>query len=232
MPALFKGGPVIVTATALSLAAGLGMTASPAVAKRANVCASSAAKKAVNGTGKGVKTLKSGQYYAFGTSGGWMACNGGARSLSTALKTFTIPNPSGQTNLGVKLYSRPNRCLVLALKPDGPGYYSFAALDMRKKGASRATKSFLVDGGNSGASVVKAQLSSTCVFAFGYRDSSGARHIQINPVTGRGKQAVIDLSTKATDADLRAFSIKGNNITWSDGGVKQTRPYNKIEARF
>ncbi len=230
MPALSPRGPLVVTATALSLAAGLAVTATPAAAKRqANVCAGSAAKKAVAGPGKRVQTLRSGQYYAFGTAGGWTACNGRSGSLRNAFAPFRIPNLDGQTNLGAGLYSRPNRCLVLALKPDGPGYYSFVSLDMRsRKRSLGATRNFPVDGNNTGASVVKSQLSSTCIFAAAYRGADGSRHIQIDPIIGKGGQTLINLSSAATDADLRAFSIKGNNITWSDAGVKQTKPYNKI----
>ena len=61
---------------------------------------------------------------------------------------------------------------------------------------------------------------------------SGARSIQLNPVIPPNVlQQTITLGAQATDADLRALRLKGDDVSWTDGGVKQSRHYSGLPPR-
>ncbi len=173
-----------------------------------------------------MQKLHSGQYYAFGfRGGGWTFCDAKA-GPRRRFKSFNF-DFNGQRNKGVRLLSRPGRCVALQLRPGKGGYPSVPTVDMRPvPGAGGSASVRQIDFTAPGASVVKVALSSTCLLGIAYRSVSGARSIQLNPIVPPNVlQQTIPLSASATDADLRSLTLKGDDVSWTDAGAKQSRRY-------
>lgn len=204
------------------LAAGV----TPAVAASGNACTNAAAKKVLRSSGTPLQTLRSGQYVAFRFRGGtWTFCDAKA-GPKRRFKSFNF-DFNGQRNTGVRLLSRPGKCVALQLRPGKGGYPSVPSVDMRAvPGAGGSSAVHQIDFTAPGASVLKVALSSTCLLATAYRSASGARSIQLNPVIPPNVlQQKLPLSAQATDADLRALKLAGDEVTWTDAGVRQRLRY-------
>ncbi len=208
-------------------------TATPAIAKykhkpkAKSACTSRAGKAAAKKQGgKILQTLRSGQYYAYRQpQGNWTFCDG-RRPVKRAFQTTTVSLGGQANNVGVALYSQRGRCVALTLRPQGTGFPIIAAVDMNPKDKPSGATLFPIDQGAPGARVVKSQLSSSCLLAAAYVSADGSRHIQLNGLTGSyTDQVQIDLSPSATDTDLGALSVSGNDVSWTDAGVKNTRHY-------
>lgn len=208
------------------LAAGTG--AAPAAAAKSNACTNAAAKKVLKTNGVKTQTLRSGQYVAFGFKGGtWSICDAKA-GPARRFKTFNF-DLDGQHNTGVRLLSRPGRCVALQLRPRKGGYPSLPTVDMRPAGSGGSAGVQQIDFSAPGATVVRTELSSTCLLGVAYRSVSGARAIQLAPIVPPNViQQKIPLGAQATDADLRALRLKGDDVSWTDGGVKQSRHYSGL----
>ena len=208
--------------TTLALAAG----STPAGAASTNACTNAAAKKILRSSGAQVQQLRSGQYFAFRFRGGaWTFCDSKA-GPRRRFKSFNF-DFNGQRNTGVRLLSRPGKCLALELRPGKGGYPSVPSVDMRAvPGAGGSSAVHQIDFTASGASVLKVALSSTCLLATAYRSVNGTRSIQLNPVIPPNVlQQKLPLSAQATDADLRALKLAGDEVTWTDAGVRQRLRY-------
>lgn len=208
--------------TILALAAG----ATPAVAASKGACSNAAAKKVLRSNGVAVQTLRSGQYTAIRFRGGtWTFCDAKA-GPARRFKSFGF-DFNGQRNTGVRLLSRPGKCVALQLRPGKGGYPSVPTVDMRPlRGAGEGSAVHQIDFAAPGANIVKVELSSTCLLGVAYRSVSGARAIQLNPVLPPNVlQQTIPLSAPSTDADLRALKLRGDDVTWTDAGVGQSRRY-------
>lgn len=200
------------------------LVAAPAAeAKKAfNTCTSTVGKQWIKADGKTLQTLRSGQYYAYRHPGGtWTFCDS-KRPAKKAFKTFNYEF-GGQANVGVELLSQPNKCVTLRLRPSGAGYPSLPSIDMRPSGARAGSSAFQIDYTAPGATVVKAQLSSTCLLAAAYRSADGTRHIQLNTVITNTARQTINLSAAATDADLKSVKLSGNKVSWTDAGVAKSQ---------
>lgn len=195
-----------------------------AQAARKNTCTSKAGKAVLKSSGRVAQTLRSGQYYAYRFPGGtWTFCDSKAGPRS-AFKSFLL-DFNGQRNTGVKLFSRPGKCVALQLRPPKGGVPSVPSLDMRGKGAAGAAV-HQVEFPAPGAVIKKVVLSSTCLLGIGYQSASGIRNIQLNPVIPPNVlQKTIPLSDASTDADLRALSLSGDTVSWTDAGVKKSELY-------
>jgi len=197
---------------------------SSAQAKSKNICTSAAGKAKLKSDGSKLQTLRSGQYYAYRFKGGtWTFCDSKRASVNKAFKSFFY-DFDNQKNTGVKLFSRPGKCVVLQLKPRSTGYPSLPAVDMRPTGGAAGSTIHQIDFQAPGARVVSVELSSTCLLGIGYVSADGSRHIQLNPIIKSAVQRQsINLSDKATDADLRTLTLSGNKASWTDAGVDQSR---------
>lgn len=209
------------------------MIAAPQTASAAkkNNCTSSNGKKTVKSDGPVRQTLRSGQYYAYRHKGGtWTFCNTKG-APKNAFKTFNY-DFNEQANVGVRLLSRPGKCVALQLRPSkSGGYPSVPTVDMRA-GKGISSSATQIEFAAPGATVVKTALSSTCLLASAYISTDGGRKIQLNPIIGPNVvQETIRLSDKATDADLKALSLSGDKVTWSDAGVKQSKVYSGLPPR-
>jgi hypothetical protein len=221
----------------LALAVGLTMLmfttgVTSAAAAAGNACTNAAAKKALRSNGVQLQKLRSGQYYAFGfRGGGWTFCDAKA-GPKRRFKSFNF-DFNGQRNTGVRLLSRPGRCVALQLRPGRGGYPSVPTVDMRPvPGAGGSASVRQIDFTAPGASVIKVALSSTCLLGIAYRSVSGARSIQLNPIVPPNVlQQTIPLSAPATDADLRSLALKGDDVSWTDAGAKQSRKYSGLPPR-
>lgn len=217
---------------AVLLAAALAAAAPAASARRADACTNAAAKTTLRSSGKQVKTLRSGQYYAFGFRGGtWTFCDAKA-GPKRRFKSFGF-DFNGQRNTGVRLLSRPGRCVALELRPGKGGYPSVPTVDMRPvAGAGLGAAVHQIDFTAPGATIARTVLSSTCLLGIAYRSVSGARSIQLNPVIPPNVlQQTITLGAQATDADLRSLKLKGDDVSWTDGGARQSRHYAGLPPR-
>lgn len=216
--------------TTLMLAAGV----TPAVAASGNACTNAAARKALRTLGGGApaQKLQSGQYVAFRFRGGtWTFCDSKA-GPKRRFKSFNF-DFNGQRNTGVRLLSRPGKCVALELRPGKGGYPSVPSVDMRPvTGAGGSASVHQIDFTAPGASIVKVALSSTCLLGTAYRSASGARAIQLNPVIPPNVlQQTIPLGAQATDADLRALKLDGDDVSWTDAGARQNRRYSGLVTR-
>lgn len=220
--------PTILLAALLALA----VFAAPAAAARGGACTNAAAKKVLRSNGKQIQTLRSGQYFAFAFRGGsWTFCDSKA-GPARRLQSFNF-DLNGQRNTGVRLLSRPGRCVALELRPGAGGYPSIPTVDMRPGALAGGSSSVnQIDFGAPGATVVKLALSSTCLLGTAYRSVSGARVIQLNPIIPPNViQQKIPLSAQATDADLRALKLDGDDVSWTDAGTPQRRRYSGLPQR-
>lgn len=220
--------PLAVGLTILLLAAGV----TPAVAATGGACTNAAAKKVLRSSGVQVQKLRSGQYFAFRFRGGtWTFCDAKAGPLRR-FKSFNF-DFNGQRNTGVRLLSRPGRCVALQLRPGKGGYPSVPTVDMRPvPGAGGSAAVRQIEFTAPGANVLQVGLSSTCLLGVAYRSVSGARVIQLNPIIPPNVlQQAIPLSAQATDADLRSLSLKGDDVSWTDAGAKQSRRYSGLVQR-
>lgn len=201
-----------------------------AQAAKKNACTTASGKKTVKADGKVLQTLRSGQYYAYRHPGGtWTFCNskGGPRS---AFKSFNF-DLSGQKYTGVKLLSRPGKCVALQLRARKGGVPAVPTIDWRGAGEAGAAV-HQIEFTAPGATITKVELSSTCLLGTAYVSASGARAIQLNPVIPPNVlQETIRLSDKATDADLRAFKLAGDKVSWSDAGAPQSKVYSGLPQR-
>ncbi len=181
----------------------------PAVAASGTACTNAAAKKVLRSSGTQLQKLRSGQYFAFRFRGGtWTFCDAKA-GPQRRFKSFNF-DFNGQRNTGVRLLSRPGKCVALELRPGRGGYPSVPSVDMRAvPGAGGSSAVHQIDFTAPGASILKVALSSTCLLATAYRSASGARAIQLNPVIPPNVlQQKLPLSAQATDADLRALTLR------------------------
>lgn len=208
------------------------LVAMPAQAKpkRTDNCTSKAGKARIKTDGKVLQTLSSGQYRAYRHPGGiWTFCNGKGNA-KTGFKSFSFD--FGQANTGVALYSRPGKCLALQLRPvQAGGYPIVPTLDMR---AGQGTTSSMNEIENSapGARIVKIELSSTCLLGTAYVAADGGRRIELDPIIGPNTiRDRIALSPQATDTDLRAMKLDGDDVSWSDAGATQTKHYSGVPNR-
>ena len=201
---------------------------SAAAAKKTSTCTSKAGKAVLKTYGKPVQTLASGQYRAYRVKGGtWTFCDG-KRPVKSAFKSYSF-DFDGQTNTGVRLYSRPGKCVALQLKPSGNGYPQVPTVDMRPSAAQSGSSINQIDRAAPGARIVKIELSSTCLVVTAYVSAAGARTIQLNPILPPNVlQDKIALSAESTDADLKALSLDGDKISWTDNGVKQSKTYSGL----
>jgi hypothetical protein len=214
--------------TCLVLAFGV----APAVAASGGACTNAAAKKVLRGNGKQLQKLRSGQYFAFGFRGGsWTFCDAKA-GPARRFKSFNF-DFNGQHNKGVRLLSRPGRCVALQLRPGKGGYPSIPTVDMRAvKGAGTSASVHQIDFTAPGASIVRVALSSTCLLGIAYRSVSGTRAIQLNPIVPPNVlQQTIPLGPQATNGDLRSLRLKGDDVSWTDAGTPQHRRYSGIVQR-
>jgi len=221
MPAMLRAALVAGLAI-LALAAG----AAPSMAAKSTACTNAAARKVLEINGVRTQTLRSGQYTAFGFRGGsWTFCDAKA-GPARRFKSFNF-DLNGQRNTGVRLLSRPGRCVALQLRPGKGGYPSVPTVDMRPvAGAGGSASVRQIDFAAPGASIVKTALSSTCLLGVAYRSVSGARAIGLFPIVPPNViQQTIPLAAQATDADLRSLALKGDDVSWTDAGVKQSRHY-------
>jgi hypothetical protein len=221
----------------IALAAGLSILAlaagvTPAVAAKGNACTNAAAKKVLRSSGSQTQKLRAGQYFAFGfRGGGWTFCDAKA-GPARRFKSFNF-DFNGQRNTGVRLLARPGKCVALQLRPGKGGYPSVPTVDMRPiAGAGGSSSVHQIDFTAPGADIVKVALSSTCLLGAAYRSVSGARAIQLNPIVPPNVlQQTIPLGAQSTDADLRALKLKGDDVSWTDAGVKQSRRYSGLVVR-
>lgn len=214
--------------TILVLAAGV----APAVAAKGNACTNAAARKVLRTNGAQLQKLQSGQYFAFRFRGGsWTFCDAKA-GPARRFKSFNF-DFNGQRNTGVRLLARAGRCVALELRPPKGGYPSVPTLDMRPvAGAGISASVHQIDFTAPGARIGKVALSSTCLLGVTYRSASGARAIQLNPITPPNVlQQTIQLSAQATDADLRSLKLKGDDVSWTDAGIRQSRHYSGLVVR-
>lgn len=214
-----------VALTTLALAGG----ATPAVAAKGGACTNAAAKKVLRSYGVQVQKLRSGQYFAFRFRGGsWTFCDAKA-GPARRFKSFNF-DFNGQRNTGVRLLSRPGKCVALELRPGKGGYPSIPTVDMRPvTGAGGSSAVNQIDFTAPGATVVKVALSSTCLLGTAYRSASGARLIQLNPILPPNVlQQKIPLGEQSTDADLRSLKLNGDDVSWTDGGAAQRRRYSGL----
>ena len=100
------------------------------------------------------------------------------------------------------------------------------------KGAGGSAAVHQIDFTAPGASILKTALSSTCLLGIAYRSASGARAIQLNPIVPPNVlQQTIPLGAQATDADLRSLKLKGDDVSWTDAGTRQSRRYSGLVTR-
>jgi hypothetical protein len=208
--------------TILGLAAGV----APAVAAKQGACTNAAARKVLRADGVQLQKLRAGQYFAFRFRGGtWTFCDAKA-GPARRFKSFNF-DFNGQHNTGVRLLGRAGKCVALELRPGKGGYPSVPTVDMRRVvGAGGSASVHQIDFTAPGASITKVALSSTCLLGIAYRSVSGARAIQLNPITPPNVlQQTIQLSAQATGADLRSLKLKGDDVSWTDAGIRQSRHY-------
>jgi hypothetical protein len=190
-----------------------------------NPCTSTATKRSVRSFGPVQQTLVAGQYRAFRTRSGWTICDAKA-GPQRRLRSFTF-DFDGPRTVGVKLLARPGRCLGVQLRPVGRGVPKVATIDMRNAKNARAGATINeVDRDAPGATIVKAVLSSTCLLGIASRSADGSRGIYLAPVIP--PNVLIDrfkLGAQATDADLRAFALDGDEVRWSDAGERRSKRY-------
>jgi hypothetical protein len=204
----------------------------PAAAAKGSACTNTAARKVLRGNGPQLQKLRSGQYFAFHFRGGsWTFCDAKA-GPARRFKSFNF-DFNGQRNTGVRLLSRPGRCLALELRPGKGGYPSVPTVDMRPvPGAGGSASVRQIDFTAPGANILKTALSSTCLLGVAYRSLSGTRAIQLNPIVPPNVlQQTIQLGAQATDADLRSLKLKGDDVRWTDAGRAQSRHYSGLVAR-
>lgn len=195
-------------------------------------CTNAAARKVLKTNGVKTQTLRSGQYVEFGFKGGtWTFCDAKA-GPARRFKTFNF-DFDDQRNKGARLLSRPGRCVALQLRPGKGGYPSVPTVDMRPVvGAGGSASVRQIDFAAPGATIVKTALSSTCLLGVAYRSVSGARAIQLFPIVPPNViQQTIPLASQATDADLRSLRLKGDDVSWTDAGVGQSRHYTGLPER-
>lgn len=217
-----------VTALALLVFA-LGIPASTAAAKRPDACTNGAAKTTLRTSGKQLQKLRSGQYYAFRFGGGsWTICDTKA-GPARRFKSFNF-DLDGQRNTGVRLLSRPGRCVALELRPGKGGYPSVPTVDMRSvPNAGVGSSVNQIDFAAPGATIVRTALSSTCLLGVAYRAAAGARKILLSPILPPNvRQQTITLGEQATDADLRSLGLKGDTVTWKDAGAGKSLSYSGL----
>ena len=162
---------------------------------------------------------------------GWTFCDAKA-GPKRRFKSFNF-DFNGQRNKGVRLLSRPGKCVALELRPGKGGYPSVPTVDMRPvPGAGGSASVHQIDFTAPGASILKVALSSTCLLGIAYRSVSGARAIQLNPIVPPNVlQQTIPLRPQATDADLRSLKLKGDDVSWTDAGSPQKRHYSGLVPR-
>ncbi len=214
--------------TILVLAAG----ATPAAAASGSACTNAAAKKVLRSNGTQLQKLRSGQYFAVRFRGGtWTFCDSKA-GPRRRFKSFNF-DFNRQRNTGVRLLSRPGRCVALELRPGKGGYPSVPSVDMRPvTGAGGSSAVHQIDFTAPGASVLKVALSSTCLLGVAYRSVIGTRAIQLYPVIPPNVlQPRIPLSPQATDADLRSLTLKGDDVRWKDAGTPKSLRYSGLVTR-
>jgi hypothetical protein len=215
-------------ASPLALVVALVLCAAPAAsAKRPDRCSDATARKLLKVNGTQLQVLRSGQYRAIRYRGGtWAFCDAKAPA-SRRVKNFNF-DLNGQRNTGVRLLSRPGRCVALELRPPKGGYPSVSTVDMRPSAGVAGAQSTVnqIDFSAPGATIVRTALSSTCLLAIAYRSVSGSRTIELNPVIPPNVlRQRIPLGPAATDADLRSLRLKGDEVRWTDAGVAQSRRY-------
>lgn len=201
------------------------LCAPAAGAKQKNLCTSKSGKAFLKAGGKKtLQTLRSGQYYAYRQQGGvWTFCDSKA-SARSGFKSFGYDG-DGQHYTGVRLLSRPGRCVALQLKPRAGGIPAVPTVDMRKGGGTGSSVQ-QIDFRTPGARIVKVALSSTCLLGVGYTSADGSRHIRLSPVLPPNVlNDQINLSPSSTDADLKALSLSGDDVRWTDAGIKQSKHY-------
>lgn len=191
-------------------------------AAKTNACRNSSAKQWLKTSGPVLQTLRSGQYYAFRQRGAnWTFCDS-RRPGRARFKSFSFSGTTG----AVKLLSRPNKCLALQLNAAAGSPPLVPSVDMRPAETNSTSSVNWVERGTPGSKFVKVELSSTCLLGIAYLGASGGRGILLTPVTPPAVLIdTIALSPGATDADLRAMKIDGNNVSWADAGEPKSKTY-------
>lgn len=208
---------VIIGMTLLAMG---GVQSAPASAKT-NACRNASAKQWLKTFGPVLQTLRSGQYYAFRQKGGsWTFCDSKRKGRSR-FKSFSFTG----TTTGVKLLSRPGKCVALQLNPATGSPPIVPTVDMQPKETRGGSTLNWVERGAPGSRFVKVELSSTCLLGIAYLGASGSRGILLTPVIVSGPIETIPLSASATDEDLKALRLSGNDATWTDAGEKKSETW-------